>query len=144
VLMPQDSSSVIQMFGFFLFLSGATLILIRMTLALTRGNARRLRFAAEILLILSVIFWFTQTALTFAGLETWIETTSNEQLRVQKALKEAKRVKNGTHVLMRICQGLCGAHGLPTEAELAALENIARLLDEDIDIANLLAEGVET
>jgi small-conductance mechanosensitive channel/CRP-like cAMP-binding protein len=75
--MPEDSSGFIQIVGFFLFLSGVALILVRITLALTRGNVRRLRLAAEIVLIWTVIFWFTQSALTFAGLETWAVSASN-------------------------------------------------------------------
>lgn len=61
--------------------------------------------------------------------------------RIHKAVKEALRVKNGPQLVVKFCQGLCGAHGLPTEQELKTLEEIARILGEDINLKNLLCES---
>lgn len=70
------SSGIIQIFGFILVLSGATLILVRIVSALSRGNKRRVRLAVEILLGLSVIYWFAHPALSFVGMESAVEQTS--------------------------------------------------------------------
>lgn len=71
------SSDIIQPLGFILVLVGITLILIRSVLAVTRGNNQRIRLGIEVLVSLSVIYWFTGSALSFVGQEASVESISN-------------------------------------------------------------------
>ena len=71
------SSNLIQMLGFLLVLGGITLILVRTAYALTKGKTQRIRLGLEILVILSIIYWFAGSALTFVGQETGLAQFSN-------------------------------------------------------------------
>lgn len=48
--------------------------------------------------------------------------------KVLKGLMEAKRVKNGPDIVLKICNGLCGVHEVPTDQELIELKNIGDAL----------------
>jgi small-conductance mechanosensitive channel/CRP-like cAMP-binding protein len=76
-LILEYSSNIIQILGFFLVLGGITLILVRMAYVFAKGNIQRLRLGLEILLILSVIYWFSGPASTFTGLETGLAEFTN-------------------------------------------------------------------
>lgn len=73
----ENSSDIIQILGFFLVLSGVTLILVRSAVALSRGKSHRLRLSLEILLTLTVIYTFVKPALNFVGQAEFAEPVAS-------------------------------------------------------------------